>query len=131
MMRMVVDEIEGMVVVVEGKRTVSVVVEVTLALALPLVLYLDIVVGRMGDERLGLGIGVVDGSEDWVCEMRVKNCVHLHLLHQLLIALDLEQGYGGEGLGFVDGDDIEEDGDLFWEDPDSDPYCAFLLPAFN
>ncbi|CAI8583697.1 unnamed protein product [Vicia faba] len=71
-------------------------------------------VGNKGDEKERLGLGI-----DSVYE---KSFVHRLLLAHL--------EHGGEGaVGCVDDD--KEDGDLFWEDPDSDPYCVYLLPAFN
>lgn len=121
---------------VEGKKTVFLVVQVTLVV----VLNLDIVgvVESTGDEneRLGLGVGVGVGhdSEDaGVFQMKEMNFVHHFLLHYPLHNLNLEQSYGDEGLvGFVDvGDKEDDDDDLFWEDPDSDPCSAYLLPAFN
>lgn len=99
-------------VVVEEKLNVFSAVE--LVRVLSLVLNLDDV-GNTGDEKERLGLGI-----DSVCE---KSFVH----HLLLVHLE----YGGEDVvGCVDDVD-KEDGDLFWEDPDSDPYCVYLLPAFN
>lgn len=122
-------------VVVEEKKTVFLVVQVTLVV----VLNLDIVgvVESTGDEneRLGLGVGVGVGhdSEDdaGVFQMREMNFVHhFLLLHYPLHNLNLEQSYGDEGLvGFVDKEDDYDN--LFWGDPDSDPCSAYLLPAFN
>lgn len=118
-------------VVVEGKKTVFLVVQVTLVV----VLNLDIVgvVESTGDEneRLGLGVGVGHDSEDAkVFQMREMNFVHHFLLHYPLHNLNLEQSYGDEGLVGDKEDDYDDD-DLFWEDPDSDPCSAYLLPAFN
>lgn len=120
---------------VEGKKTVFLVVQVTLVV----VLNLDIVVvvESTGDENemgLGVAVGVGHDSEDAaVFQMREMNFVHHFLLHYPLHNLNLEQSYGDEDLvGFVDvGDKEDDDDDLFWEDPDSDPCSAYLLPAFN
>jgi len=113
---------------VEEKKNVFWVVQVTLVV----VLNLDIVgvVESTGDESERLGLGVGHDSEDaGVFQMREMNFVHhFLLLHYPLHNLNLEQSYGGEGLV---GDKDDDDDDLFWEDPDSDPCSPYLLPAFN